>query len=394
VTARGSAPIVLAAGGTGGHMFPAAALARELVARGAAVALVTDRRGQAFGADLFGKGDLLSKEGAGVVTHRIRAGRFDGGMLGKALGIAELLLGIAQAGRLLRRIAPAAVVGFGGYPSVPTVLAATRRGIPTLIHEQNALLGRANRVLARRVSRIALSFAETARLRERDRRRAVETGNPVRPAVAAIRDVPYLAPGALDPIELVVTGGSQGARIFSDIVPAALALLPEALRARLRITQQARPEDLERVRRQHAESGVAAETAGFFDDIPQRLAKAHLVIARAGASTVAELAVAGRPALLVPYPFAADDHQTANAAAFAGAGGGWAMAQDGFTAPGLAQFLSETLAAPDRLARAAAASRDQGRPEAARRLADLACELAAWTGENGDHRPDFREDAA
>lgn len=386
--AKRTAPIVLAAGGTGGHMFPAEALARELAARGAAVALVTDRRGQAFGADLFGKGSV------GVTTHRIRAGRFDTGLLGKALGVAELLLGIAQAGGVLRRIAPAAVVGFGGYPSVPTVLAAARRGVPTLIHEQNALLGRANRLLARHVSRIALSFAETARLRDRDGRRAVETGNPVRPAVAAVREIPYVAPAPFGAIEIVVTGGSQGARIFSDVVPAALALLPEALRARLRISQQARPEDLERVRRQHAESGIAAETAGFFDDVPQRLASAHLVIARAGASTVAELAVAGRPALLVPYPFAADDHQTANAAAFAGAGGGWAMAQDNFTAPRLAQFLSETLDAPDRLARAAAAAHAQGRPEAARRLADLAFELAGWRGENGDHRPDFREDAA
>jgi UDP-N-acetylglucosamine--N-acetylmuramyl-(pentapeptide) pyrophosphoryl-undecaprenol N-acetylglucosamine transferase len=386
--ARRAAPIVLAAGGTGGHMFPAEALARELVARGAAVALVTDRRGQAFGADVFGTG------GAGVTIHRIRAGRFDTGMIGKALGVAELLLGIAQAGGVLRRIAPAAVVGFGGYPSVPTVLAATRRGIPTLIHEQNALLGRANRLLARRVTRIALSFTETARLRDRDRLRAVETGNPVRPAVAAVREIPYVAPTPSDAIELLVTGGSQGARIFSDVVPAALALLPEALRARLRVSQQARPEDLDRVRREYSESGIAAETAGFFTDVPLRLARAHLVIARAGASTVAELAVAGRPALLVPYPFAADDHQTANAAAFARAGGGWTMAQESFTVAHLAQFLGETLAAPDRLARAAAAARGQGRPEAARRLADLAFELAGWHGENGDRHPGLREDAA
>lgn len=379
-----TAPIVLAAGGTGGHMFPAEALARELVARGAAVALVTDRRGQAFGADL----------GAGITTHRIRAGRFDAGLIGKAMGVAELLLGIVQAGGVLRRIAPAVVVGFGGYPSVPTVLAAARRDIPTMIHEQNALLGRANRLLARRATRIALSFAETARLNDRDRRRAVQTGNPVRPAVTAVRDVPYAVPAPFDTIELLVTGGSQGARVFSDIVPAVLAMLPEALRARLRVTQQARPEDLERVRQSYADSGIAAETARFFDDIPQRLAKAHLVIARAGASTVAELAAAGRPALLVPYPFAADDHQTANAAAVARAGGGWTMAQESFTVPRLAQFLTETLDAPDRLARAAAASHAQGKTEAARRLADLVFELAGWHGENGNHRPDVREDAA
>ncbi|MDB5407487.1 MAG: murG [Rhodospirillales bacterium] len=385
IAAKRSAPIVLAAGGTGGHMFPAEALARELVARGAAVALVTDRRGQAFGGDL---------DGAGVATHRIRAGRFDSGMLGKVRGFAELLLGIAQAGGVLRRIAPAAIVGFGGYPSVPTVIAAARRGIPTLIHEQNAMLGRANRVLAPRVTRIALSFAETARLVDRDRRRAVETGNPVRPAVAAVRDIPYTAPAAPEAIEILITGGSQGARVFSDIVPAALAALPDELRRRLRISQQVRPEDFERVRRQHAESGVAAETSAFFADVPQRLAKAHLVIARAGASTIAELTVAGRPAVLIPYPFAADDHQTANAAAFAKGGGGWAMAQEGFTVKRLAEFLTELLAAPARLASAAAASHAQGRPEAARRLADLACELAGWCNGNGGHRADLQEGAA
>jgi UDP-N-acetylglucosamine--N-acetylmuramyl-(pentapeptide) pyrophosphoryl-undecaprenol N-acetylglucosamine transferase len=376
IAAKRNAPIVLAAGGTGGHLFPAEALARELVARGAAVALVTDRRGQEFGSD--------------IPTHRIRSGRFDTGLAGKLRGIVDLLIGIAQAGGVLRRIAPAAVIGFGGYPSVPTMIAAARRGIPTMIHEQNAMLGRANRMLAPRVTRIALSFAETIRLRDHDRSRAVETGNPVRPAVAAVRDIPYVPPAPYDAIELLVTGGSQGARIFSDIVPAALALLPEALRTRLHVSQQVRPEDFDRVRRQHAASGVAAETAAFFGDVPQRLAKAHLVIGRAGASTVAELTVAGRPALLVPYPFAADDHQTANAAAFANAGAGWTMAQDGFTVKRLAEFLTEMLAAPARLANAAAASHAQGRPEAARRLADLAFDLAGWHGSNGD----LRENAA
>ncbi len=374
-----SGPIVLAAGGTGGHMFPAEALARELVARGRAVALVTDRRGQSFG-------DRVPD----VVTHRIRAGRFDAGLLGKVVGVAELVFGTAQAALKLRALSPAAVIGFGGYPSVPTVLAAAQLGIPSLIHEQNALLGRANRFLAPRVRRIALSFAATAGLSPAERARASETGNPVRPAIAAQRERAYDAPTADGPIELVVTGGSQGARIFSVIVPAALARLPAPLRARIRLSQQARPEDIAAVRTAYASGGVAAELASFFEDVPARLAGAQLVIARAGASTVAELTVIGRPALLIPYPHAADDHQSANARAFADAGAGWAMAQTDFTADGLARFLTETLAAPDRLAEAAEAAKALGRPLAARSLADL---VLAMVGANGNH-PAMTEDAA
>jgi UDP-N-acetylglucosamine--N-acetylmuramyl-(pentapeptide) pyrophosphoryl-undecaprenol N-acetylglucosamine transferase len=371
--------IVLAAGGTGGHMFPAEALAAELVARGRAVALVTDRRGQSFG-------DRV----AGVATHRIHAGRFDAGLLGKVVGIAELVLGIAQAALKLRTLSPAAVVGFGGYPSVPTVLAASRLGIPSLIHEQNALLGRANRFLAPRVRRIALSFAATAGLAPDERARSAETGNPVRPAIAAQRERPYVAPTAESAIELVVTGGSQGARIFSEIVPAALARLPAPLRARLRLSQQARPEDLAAVRATYVEGGIAADLASFFEDVPSRLARAQLVIARAGASTVAELTAIGRPALLIPYPHAADDHQSANAKAFAEAGAGWTMAQPDFTAESLAAFLAEMLAAPERLAAAAAAAKALGRPQAARSLADL---VLAMIGANGNHAP-ATEDAA
>jgi UDP-N-acetylglucosamine--N-acetylmuramyl-(pentapeptide) pyrophosphoryl-undecaprenol N-acetylglucosamine transferase len=374
-----NAPIVLAAGGTGGHIFPAEALASELRARGHDVALVTDRRGQSFG-------DRVP----GVATHRIHAGRFDAGLFGKVVGAAELMLGIAQAAIKLRALAPAAVVGFGGYPSVPTVLAAARLGIPSLIHEQNAILGRANRFLAPRVRRIALSFVATGGLRPADRARAIETGNPVRPAIAAQRERAYSAPTADSAIQVVITGGSQGARIFSEIVPAALARLPAPLRARLRLSQQARAEDIDVVRAGYAASGVDARLASFFDDVPARLAAAQLVIARAGASTVAELAAIGRPALLIPYPHAADDHQSANAAAFAHAGAGWMLAQPDFTVDRLARFLIEALAAPDRLAQAAAAARTLGRPLAARSLANLA---VAMIGANG-HHPAAQEDAA
>ena len=370
-----SALIVLAAGGTGGHMFPAEALARELLGRGLRVALVTDRRGQAFAAL------------PGVALHRIRAGRFGAGLMSKVVGVAELALGTLEAGRLLRTLAPAAVVGFGGYPSVPTMLAAARHGLPSLIHEQNAVLGRANRLLAPRVKRIATAFAEVGALRDADRGRSVLTGNPVRPAIAALRGTAYRAPaeGAFD---ILVIGGSQGARVLSEVVPVAFALLPEHLRRRLRVTQQARAEDLEAVRQAHRASGVAAELATFFSDVPERLARAHLVISRSGASTMAELAMAGRPAILVPYLHAADDHQTANARAMEQAGGAWVLPHAAFTPTALAGKLAELMAAPEQLVRAAAAAHAQGRPDAARALADL----VVATLSNGHPVP--RENAA
>ncbi len=372
-----SALIALAAGGTGGHMFPAEALARELLGRGVGVALVTDRRGQAFGDKL-----------PGASLHRIRAGRFGAGLVSKVVGLTGLALGTLEAGRLLRRLSPAAAVGFGGYPSVPTMLAAARLRLPTLIHEQNAILGRANRLLAPRARVIATAFAETAGVREADRARLVLTGNPVRPAIAQLRGAPYRAPETEGPFEVLVIGGSQGARVLSEVIPAAVALLPEALRRLLRVTQQARAEDIEAVRRAHAASGVAAELATFFADVPQRLARAHLVISRAGASTVAELAMIGRPAILVPYLHAADDHQTANARALEKAGGAWVMPQASFTAAALAEQLAMLMTAPDRLARAAAAAEAQGRPDAASALADLVAAVA------GNGHPVPREHAA
>ena len=274
---------VLAAGGTGGHLFPAEAVARLLVEHGGAVHLLTDRRADAFAAAV-----------PGVTIDRVRAGRLGGGPLHAAYGLAELAVGIVQARRLLRRLAPAAVAGFGGYPSVPTMLAAARLDLPTLIHEQNVVLGRANRLLAPRARRIATGFAATQGLRDDDRVRAVHTGNPVRPAILAVGATPYMPP--LETIELLVTGGSQGARIFGEIVPPALARLPAELRARLRVSQQARPENKEEVAARYRELGIDAEIASFFDDMPARLRRAHLVLCRAGASTIAELAAAGRPA--------------------------------------------------------------------------------------------------
>lgn len=359
--------VVLATGGTGGHMFPAEALAHELLGRGFRVALITDRRGQAFG-------DRVP----GVATHRIPAGRLGGGIWGKAIGIAEIMLGAFAAGRLLRNLRPSAVVGFGGYPSVPTMLAATRLAIPTLLHEQNALLGRANRLLAPRVSRIATSFPQVEGLRDTDRTRITLTGNPVRPDVVALRGTPY--PATDGALRLLITGGSQGARILSGVIPPALALLPAALRQRLAIMQQARPEDLEAVRETHRRNAITAEVAPFFEDLAGRLAGAHLVIARSGASTVAELTVVGRPALLVPYRHAADDHQTINARAVSAAGAAWVMSETDFTPETLAAFLGPLLESPTKLVAAAAASRLLGRPDAARLLADLVISVVGANG--------------
>jgi UDP-N-acetylglucosamine--N-acetylmuramyl-(pentapeptide) pyrophosphoryl-undecaprenol N-acetylglucosamine transferase len=256
------------------------------------------------------------------------------------------------------------------------MLAASQRGIPTVIHEQNAVLGRANRLLAPRASRIATGFAETTGLRAADRSRAVHTGNPVRPAILAVAATAYAPPAPGEPIELLILGGSQGARIFSDIVPPALAALPQEIRSALRVSQQARPEDRDRVVGDLQAAGIAAEVETFFNDVPARLARAHLVICRSGASTISELAATGRPALLVPYPHAMDDHQAANARAFAAAGAGWTMPQSSLTAPVLTERLTELLRNGAALSQAAAQARHFGRDDAAERLAALAIALA------------------
>ncbi|MSO75856.1 MAG: undecaprenyldiphospho-muramoylpentapeptide beta-N-acetylglucosaminyltransferase [Alphaproteobacteria bacterium] len=354
--------IVLATGGTGGHIYPAQALAEALLAAGAEVSVVTDRRGAAFG--------------TGIDSHAIAAATLSGGFGARVGGATTIALGICQARRWLQRLKPAAVIGFGGYPSFPTMLAASWAGIPTLVHEQNAVLGRANRVLAGRVDRIATSFAEVRFIRPADRAKTVQTGNPVRPAFALLRETPYTAPVADGTLAILVLGGSQGARVFSRVLPEALALLPPALRARIKLTQQCRPEDLAATRAAVRAAGVDGELANFFDDVPQRLAGTHLVIARAGASTVAELTVAGRPAILVPYPFATDDHQTANAGAIDEAGAGWLIPEAAFHAEALVARLESVLAAPARLSQAAARMAGLGQPDATHRLAELALALA------------------
>ena len=359
-------PIVIAAGGTGGHFFPAEALAAALLARGHRVALMTDARSGGLASATFAACETFVLRGAGL------AGR---GPLRAALAAAALAAGTMQARAALARLDAAALVGFGGYPSVAPVLATRllHRRPRVLLHEQNAVLGRANRALARRADLLALSHAATTRVP--DAVRTSVTGNPVRPAIAALAAAPY-APPAND-IRLLVLGGSLGARVLSDVVPAAVASLPEGLRARLRIAQQCRVEDLARVRDAYAATGVAADLAPFFADVAGRLAAAHLVIARAGASTVAELAAIGRPAILVPLPHAIDDHQSANARALTDSTAAWTMPQPAFTPTALAAELARLLGDPPTLAAAAARAASLGRADSAARLADLVDELMA-----------------
>ncbi len=359
-------PIVIAAGGTGGHFFPAEALASELIRRGQRIALMTDTRSQIDRSPVFAAQERFVLPGAGI------SGR---GVLRATSAAVALTAGVARARAILARIDAAALVAFGGYPSVAPVLAArlSRHRPPVILHEQNAVLGRANRFLARHATLLALSFPATARVPNSVA--AETTGNPVRPAVIALADRSYTPPSADSEVRLLVLGGSLGARVFSDVVPAALARLPDALCARLSVVQQCRAEDLERVRTIYAASGIEAELATFFPDVAERLAAAHLVIARAGASTVAELAVAGRPAILVPLPGAIDDHQSANAEALVAARGASMMAQRHFTPEALAERLAGLLATPDLLAHAAAAARNLARPDAAARLAELTLSL-------------------
>ncbi len=355
-------PIVIAAGGTGGHFFPAEALATTLAGRGYRPVLMTDGRSAGRDARAFAEGDRHVLPGAGI------AGR--GVARGISAGFA-LAAGTLAARRILVGLNAAAIVGFGGYPSVPPVVAArlARLPIPVILHEQNAVLGRANRALSRIATLLALSAEPTSRVPAGIRTALV--GNPVRPAIAALADIPYLPPETDGPINLLVTGGSLGARVLSEVVPQALIALPESLRTRLRVVQQARQEDGAAVRAAYDAAGIAAEVAPFFTDIPQHLGAAHLVIARAGASTTAELAVAGRPAILVPLPGAIDDHQTANAAALANLGAAWVMPQPQFTAPALTARLASLLTDPAALAIAAVAARGQSRVSAADALADV-----------------------
>ncbi|MHA1601093.1 MAG: undecaprenyldiphospho-muramoylpentapeptide beta-N-acetylglucosaminyltransferase [Alphaproteobacteria bacterium] len=374
--------VILAAGGTGGHMFPAQALARELLARGRRVALITDRRGGGFGPDL-----------PQVETHCIHAGAMAGTGLGKRLlGAIHLGIGFLQARDLMKTLTGDVVVGFGGYASVPTVFAAARRGRRVILHEQNAVLGRANRLLAPRAWAIATSFESVEGIASADRDKIRITGNPVRPGIAALAKRPAAVADETGPLRLLVVGGSQGAAVFNTVVPAAIGLLRPELRSRIEICQQVRGPEIDKVADVYRTCGVTADLAAFVENMAERLGAAHLVISRAGASTMAELTAAGRPAIMVPYPWAADDHQTANAQRLVEAGGGWLMPQSMLTPENLAERLDSLLSDPAVLGAAGRCARAKAYDQAAIDLADLV--TAAASDDNGAERPAHGEAAA
>jgi UDP-N-acetylglucosamine--N-acetylmuramyl-(pentapeptide) pyrophosphoryl-undecaprenol N-acetylglucosamine transferase len=348
-------------------MFPAQALAEEMLRRGWRVQLATDRRGLRYANGFPGT----------VERIELRSGTFSqGGLKAKLMAPLRILAGIREAIRLFRADPPACVAGFGGYPALPALAAAWRLGLPRLIHEQNGVLGRVNRLFANRVDRVACGIWPVTNAP--GGASLVHLGNPVRDTVLAVLDQPYTPPDAHQGegrIDLVVFGGSQGASVFATLVPGAVSLLPEALRQRLTVTQQVRPGDEGPVRAAYESAGVEAELAVFFDDMPRRIANAQLVICRAGASTVAELASIVRPAILVPYPHAMDDHQTANALALAAPGGAILAQEAELTTDGLARHIRAVLLEPGLAGHMAALAKAQGRPQAARDLADMVAAL-------------------
>ncbi len=356
-------PVLLAAGGTGGHLFPAEALAHALKERGVDVELVTDERALRYG-DSF----------PARAMHTIHSATPRGGsILSRVAAVAQLGLGVVDALRLIQRIKPSIVIGFGGYPTVPPLVAAWLLRVPTLLHEANGVMGKANRFMASRVDAIAAGFP-LGDASPAWRSKITVTGNPVRPNVLAAMNEPY--PDADGRLRLLVTGGSQGARVMSDVVPAAVASMPPELREKIVVAQQARQEDIARVTSEYQRAGVTAEVAAFFADLPSRIAAAQVVIARSGASTVSELAAIGRASILVPLPHALDQDQAANAAVLAAAGAAEVVRQEDFTP----RFLSERLAGlvedPDLLKARAERARAAGVADAAQRLADLVIRVA------------------
>lgn len=378
--------IVLAAGGTGGHIFPAEALAEEMLLRGYTPHLVTDHR--------FHQYNKNSAEGVlgRIPIHTITAGSLGGGFASRIKNAVGLARGTLQARAVLKELNPLAVVGFGGYPSFPTMAAAVFSNRVTIIHEQNSVLGRVNRLFARKVKKLATTYSDT---RGMGNVTPLLTGNPVRGAIRALAKVEYPELTGDNMLRLLVIGGSQGASVFSRVVPEAMKLLPPNLRARIRLDQQCRAGEIEAARKAYAELGMQVDLAPFFVDVAARLASSHLVIARAGASTVAELTAAGRPAILVPLPQATDNHQYYNAQAIEDVGGGWVISQDAFTPQALASKLETLLLAPQRLAECAAAMHGIGRPDASSALADCVLAAAGMAPKtNGNGAPAPMENAA
>lgn len=353
--------VFLCAGGTGGHMFPALALAEDLKNRNLDVIFLTDKRGLKYTASVT---DMTVKV--------IASATMPGGLIGKAKGVVALGRGYMQAKSLIKQFKPAIVIGFGGYPSLPGMVAAQRHHIPTIIHEQNAVLGKANAYLAPKADRIALSLPNRASLHEADAVRAVVTGNPVRRDIAALYSNPYKTPDENDAFHLVIMGGSQGAKSLGDIVPQALMALPQDLKDRLHIIHQAPEQSVDTVRDHYKEASLNAEVTPFIQNVADILKETHLIIARSGASTVAEVSIAGVPAIYVPYPHHADHQQRVNAQSIVDKGGAWLMEEgQGFTASNLSAKIESLMLNPEGLFNAAEAARNCGRPEAARKLGNL-----------------------
>ena len=360
--------VILAAGGTGGHMFPAEALAQDLVSRGYRVILATDARGKKY-----------EPFAGGIPVEVLSSATVKPGLMSKICSALSLVKGYGQSRALLKKYNPAIVVGFGGYPSLMPVLAAQHKKIPTIIHESNAILGKANVFLSKKADRIAIGLPDIQGLDDCDTVRMVVTGNPVRSDIAALYTQPYPALQKDGPINILVMGGSQGASVFSDILPKSVTALPEECRVRLNLMQQCREEDLDNVRGAYAEAGIKAELAPFFSNVSERLSAAHLFIGRSGAATVAEVSTAGRPAIFVPYPHHADQQQKRNADSVADLGGAWVMEETEFSAHALQERLENFMREPQILFEAAENARKAGKPDAARKLGNVVVALiSGW----------------
>ena len=365
--------IVLAAGGTGGHMFPALAVKDELKKRGHEIYLITDDRGMKY-AKFFGD----------IRIFKVQSATFAGrNIFGKIMAIPKIIKGIYEAKSLLKDLEVGAVIGFGGYPSFPTLKAAKKLNIPTCLHEQNAVLGRVNRHLASSVDVLAFSFEKTEKTRFLEARKIFITGNPVRAEFCKLGDEYFPTINKKSDIHILIMGGSQGASIFSEVMPAAISALPVGLQERMVITQQCRKEDINAVRTAYAATQTRVVLAEFLDNIPEIFKKAHLIIGRSGASTIAELTASGRPAILVPYPYATDQHQIANAQEMVEKGAAWMILQKDFTAQSAAKLLLKFSRSPKDIWQAAEEARQIGRPFAAKELADLAERLAFVKGNIG-----------
>lgn len=353
-----SKTIILAAGGTGGHLYPAEALAQELLNRGHKVVIVTDKRGNAF-----------KQLGDKALILPIRAATFKAGIVSKIRAVVDIALGILQSVLILRKQTPALVVGFGGYPSFPTMFAAQQMGVATMLHEQNAVLGKANQHLASKARVIAASLPGTKGIGPSNENKVVVTGNPVRAGIIAVRDKPLALTGTFN---IFITGGSTAlTRIFNETVPEALKTLPDTLRQRIRVVHQCREAEIEATAARYKDAGVTAEIKPFFTDMPEQLSRCHLFVGRSGASTVAEVTMVGRPAVYVPYAGHADRQQTHNATPSAEAGGAWIIQQEDFTPEALAAHIERLTMQPEAWAKAAAAAKGCGQPDAVKNLADL-----------------------